>query len=79
MKVPRNLSGEAFAKCLCKHWDYRRMHQTGSHIILDTENSSHQRISVPNHDCLRIDTLNGLLRVVAGHKQTSREFILKSL
>jgi predicted RNA binding protein YcfA (HicA-like mRNA interferase family) len=79
MKVPRDLSGEAFAQCLCKSWGYRRVHQSGSHIILDTEEPSHQRISVPNHNALRVGTLNGLLRAVADHKQAGRESILKSL
>lgn len=79
MKVPRDLSGEALAKCLCKKWSYRRVHQTGRHIILDTEEPSQQRVSVPNHDSLRVGTLNSLLSVIAKHKQTNREFILKSL
>jgi len=24
-----------------KNWDYRRIHQTGSHIILETESPAH--------------------------------------
>ena len=79
MKIPRDLSGERLAKCLCKKWGYQRVHQTGSHVVLDTEEPSHQRIAVPNHGSLRIGTLNSLLRTIAKHKQTSREFILKSL
>ena len=78
MRVPRDLSGEKFAKCLCKKWNYTRVHQTGSHIILDTEEPSHQRVSVPNHQSLRVGTLTGLLKAVATHKQIDRGLILKS-
>ena len=34
MKIPRDLSGRAVVKVLCKHWDYRQVHQEVSHIIL---------------------------------------------
>ena len=79
MKLPRDMSGRDLAKGLCRKWGYRQVHQTGSHIILDTEEPSHQRIAIPDHDGLRIGTLNGILRVVAGHKRTVREEILRSL
>ena len=34
MKIPRDLSGREIVKALRKHWDYRQVHQEGSHIIL---------------------------------------------
>jgi predicted RNA binding protein YcfA (HicA-like mRNA interferase family) len=37
VKIPRDLSGREIAKALCKHWDYRQVHQEGSHIILQTD------------------------------------------
>ena len=79
MKLPRNLSGAELVKCLCKHWAFQVVHQTGSHIILDTESPGHQRIPVPNHAALRIGTLNSILRLVSGHKGVSKEDILDSL
>jgi predicted RNA binding protein YcfA (HicA-like mRNA interferase family) len=36
MKLPRDLSGEGLVRHLCKYWDYQRIHQVGSHIILQT-------------------------------------------
>ena len=27
MKIPRDLSGRAVVKALCKHWDYRQVHR----------------------------------------------------
>jgi predicted RNA binding protein YcfA (HicA-like mRNA interferase family) len=79
MKLPRNLSGSALAKNLCKHWAYVQVHQTGSHIILDTTTPIKQRIAVPDHKALRIGTLNGILRTVAEHKGVSKEDILATL
>ncbi len=79
MKIPRDLGGRTLAQSLCKHWDYRVVHQAGSHIILDTETPAHQRISVPDHSPLRIGTLNSILRLVAEHKGVTREAILSNL
>jgi predicted RNA binding protein YcfA (HicA-like mRNA interferase family) len=62
MKVPRDLSGAELIKVLGRDWDYRQVHQEGSHIILQTGTPSHQRLSVPNRNPLRIGTLNAILR-----------------
>jgi predicted RNA binding protein YcfA (HicA-like mRNA interferase family) len=58
MKLPRDLAGRALAKVLCRDWGYRVVHQEGSHIILETHVPSHQRISIPDHNPIRIGTLN---------------------
>jgi predicted RNA binding protein YcfA (HicA-like mRNA interferase family) len=79
MKLPRDLSGEQLARVLCRDWDYRQVHQVGSHIILQTDEPGSQRIAVPAHKSLRIGTLNGILRCVASHKRVAREDILDCL
>jgi predicted RNA binding protein YcfA (HicA-like mRNA interferase family) len=79
MKLPRDLSGRRLAGCLCRDWDYVEVHQTGSHIVLQTETPDHQRIAVPAHAVLRIGTLNAILRTVATHKGVDREAILRSM
>ncbi|MGK0240677.1 MAG: putative RNA binding protein YcfA (HicA-like mRNA interferase family) [Candidatus Pelagisphaera sp.] len=79
MKLPRNLSGDELAKGLCKGWEYAKVKQVGSHIILQTEEPSSHRISVPAHSPLRVGTLNAILRSVAAHKGISRERIIASL
>jgi predicted RNA binding protein YcfA (HicA-like mRNA interferase family) len=56
-----------------------QVHQEGSHVILQTETPSHQRLSVPNHNALRIGTLNSIMRVVAAHKGVERQTLLDSL
>ncbi|HUH62044.1 MAG TPA: type II toxin-antitoxin system HicA family toxin, partial [Terracidiphilus sp.] len=65
MKLPRDLSGQDLIKHLCKHWAYERVHQVGSHVILQTEQPSHHRIAIPEHSPLRIGTLNSILSSVA--------------
>jgi len=79
MKIPRDTSGEDLANLLCRKWDYRAVHQGGSHIVLETGTPSHQRIAVPAHKNLRIGTLNAILRSVARHKGVERHEVLKSL
>ena len=79
MKSPRDLSGRELADELCRRWDYREVHQTGSHIILQTETPTHQRIPIPAHKPLRVGTLNAILRLVANHKGVLRDVILRSL
>ena len=44
MKLPRNLSGELLVKHLCKRWEYAKVHQVGSHIILQTEQLTSHRM-----------------------------------
>ena len=79
MKLPRDLSGNALIKHLCRRWGYRIVHQVGSHVILQTDIPAHQRLPVPEHDFLRVGTLNSILRLVANHKGVSREEILEGL
>ena len=76
MKIPRDLSGRAVVDALCKHWDYRQVHQEGSHIILQTDKPFPQRLPVPDHSALRIGTLNSILRLVATHKGVDKQDVI---
>ena len=78
MKIPRDLSGREIVKVLCRHWDYRQVHQEGSHMILQTDVPSRQRIPVPDHNSVRIGTLNSILRLVATHKGVDKQTVLAS-
>ena len=78
MKTPRDLSGRELADALCRHWAYREVHQTGSHIILQTDVPSHQRLPIPAHKNLRVGTLNAILKLVAVHKGKTREEVLET-
>ena len=76
MKIPRDMSGNDMVKLLCKNWGYSVVHRVGSHVILETDTPSRQRITVPSHPALKIGTLHNILSSVATHKQTLRELIL---
>jgi predicted RNA binding protein YcfA (HicA-like mRNA interferase family) len=79
MKIPRDLSGHEFVAALCRHWGYVEVNQAGSHIVLQTQESTPHRVAIPVHKTLRIGTLNGILRAVANHKGVDRQVILDSL
>jgi predicted RNA binding protein YcfA (HicA-like mRNA interferase family) len=79
VKLPRDLSGRDLAKALVQHWGYRQVNQVGSHIVLQTDTPIAHRISVPDHDDLRIGTLNAILRAVAKAKGVSREEVIAKL
>jgi predicted RNA binding protein YcfA (HicA-like mRNA interferase family) len=79
MKIPPDLSGHDLVSLLCRNWGYRVIHQEGSHIVLETEEPSHQRIAVPAHRNLRVGTLNAILRMVGKHKSVERQKLLEPL
>jgi predicted RNA binding protein YcfA (HicA-like mRNA interferase family) len=58
MKLPRDLSGERLIAHLCKRWAYEKVHQVGSHVILQTQEPVSHRVAVPAHKALRVGTLN---------------------
>lgn len=79
MKIPRDISGAELINVLCRHFGYAKVHQVGSHVILQTEDPAHHRIAIPNHDSLRIGTLNSVLRAVAIAKRVDKKEILRFL
>ena len=79
MKLPRDISGEKMVAALVRNWGYVKVNQVGSHIIVQTETPVHHRLSVPNHDRLRVGTLNAILRAVSQAKSVSRDEIVNSI
>lgn len=69
MKILRDLSGDDLATNLYQRWKYAKVNQVGSHIILETEEPLFHRVSVPNHQTLRIGTLNTIVRFVTNDKE----------
>ncbi|MTJ50335.1 type II toxin-antitoxin system HicA family toxin [Dolichospermum sp. UHCC 0259] len=78
MKIPRNLKGSDLVQTLCKTWDYKIVNQEGIHIILETETPAHHRLCVPDHNPLRVGTLNSILAAVSRHKGIAKQDILNS-
>jgi len=72
MKIPRDLSGREVASTLVKRLGYSIVHERGSHIVLETDDPTHQRIAIPDHKNLRLGTLNAILKTVASHKQLKK-------
>ena len=79
MKIPRDVSGARLAGVLCRNWQYARVHQVGSHIILETAQPTHHRIAIPDHHALRLGTFSSILRAVAQHKGVPRDEIIAGL
>ena len=79
MKIPRDVSGARLADIFCRKWQYARVHQVGSHIILETAQPTHHRIAIPDHHPLRLGTLSSILRAVAKPKGVPRDEILADL
>ena len=78
MRIPRDVSGASRGPVVPAMAD-SKVHQAGSHIILETSEPTHHRIAVPDHHPLRLGTLNSILRAVAGHKGVPREAIIADL
>jgi predicted RNA binding protein YcfA (HicA-like mRNA interferase family) len=79
MKIFRDVSGTHLANVLCRRWQYAKVHQVGSHMILETSEPTHQRIAIPDHDPVRLGTLLSILRAVAQHKGVTRDAIIAGL
>jgi len=79
MRLPRDVSGARLIDALCRNYGYRRVHQVGSHVILETDIPAHHRIAIPNHESLRIGTLNSILPSVAAAQRIDKKEILRFL
>ena len=79
MNIPSDLGGHTLVGALCRTWDYVKVNQVGSHIVLQTQTPTPHRVSIPTHKTLRIGTLNSILRSVANHKGVDRQTILDSI
>jgi predicted RNA binding protein YcfA (HicA-like mRNA interferase family) len=73
MKLPRDLSGRELVAHLRRASGYQRLHQEGSHIVLQTDAPRRHRIAVPDHRALRVGTLNAILGAVAEVQGVSKE------
>jgi len=60
MKLPRALSGAALAKTL-EVLGYRIVRQSGRHMGLTTTEHAEHHLPVPNHDLLRVGSLQSLV------------------
>jgi len=78
MKSPRSLSAKELIKLL-KIYGYEPVSQNGSHIKVTTQTSGEHHLAIPNHDPIKIGTLNAILRQVAEHLGKSKEEVMNEL
>lgn len=78
MKLHRNIDAQQLIKALQKY-GYQPSRQTGSHIRLTTQQNGQHHITIPNHDPLRIGTLNAILTDVARHLGVSKQEMIEEL
>ena len=79
MKLPRDVDGAVLVELLCRHFGYRKVHQVGSHIVIQCEQPRHHRIAIPNHAPLRLGTLNAILRAIENSAGIARRKIVDHL
>ena len=77
MRIPRDLGGEELARLL-KKYGYGVTRQVGSYMRLTTLQGGEHHITIPNHDPLRLGTLNSILKDVAEHFGVSRAELTES-
>ena len=78
MKSPRNLSAKALIKLL-KVYGYEIESQRGSHIKVTTQQHGEHHLAIPNHDPIKIGTLNAIIRQVAEHLSKNKDDIFHEL
>jgi len=78
MKLPRNIDAQQLIKALQKY-GYQPSRQAGSHLRLTTQQNGQHHITIPNHDPLRIGTLNTILTEVAQHLEISKQELIERL
>jgi len=78
-KVPRNFSGRQFAKLLSRY-GYTVVRETGSHIrLVSTFRDAEHKITIPDHEPLKIGTFNNILKDVADYLKISKQALIEEL
>ena len=78
MKLSRSIDASQLIKALHK-FGYESTRQSGSHIRLTTQENGQHHITIPNHDPLKIGTLNAILTEVAQHLGIPKQELIEKL
>jgi predicted RNA binding protein YcfA (HicA-like mRNA interferase family) len=79
LRLPRDLSGRELIRLL-KRYGYESTRQVGSHIRLRSNFQGYVHlITIPDHDSLRIGTLNSILSDVADYLGMDRSKLMQEL
>ena len=78
-RIPRDISGRQLAKLLRKY-GYRIGRETGSHIrLVSMFRQTEHKITIPDHQPIKIGTLNSILHDVAEYLRIRKEELIKQL
>lgn len=81
-KLPRDLSANDLIKALSKHYNYEVIRRESSHIRLCTflkgKHSEHS-ITIPDHNPIKLRTLNSVLRDIALHLDIPKKEIIEKI
>ena len=78
MKLPRDIDGIELIKLLAQ-FGYSVTKQTGSHIRVTTHMNGEHHVTIPNHDPLKIGTLNNVLKDIAEHFNIRKDELMKKV
>ena len=78
MRLPRDVSGRELAKALGK-LGYVATRQRGSHSRYTTQRQGEHHVTIPEHNPIRLGTLNGILKSVAEHHCLTMEALVLEL
>jgi len=78
MRTPRDISGKELIKAL-KVFGYESVRQNGSHIMVTSYQKGEHHLAIPNHNSLKIGTLNSIISSVALHFELTKEQVLKKI
>lgn len=78
MKIPRDIGTDELVKLLSKY-GYRVTRQKGSHLRLTTDKNGEHHITIPQHDLLKIGTLNSILNDIAEYLKIDKQTLIAEL
>ena len=78
-KIPRDISGRELAKFLIRY-QYKVVRESGSHIrLLSTYRKTEHKITIPDHQPIKIGTLNNILNDIAEYLKISKQELIQEL
>lgn len=79
MKLPRDVASKELIKALNKI-GYQLTRQVGSHIRLSIKKNENEfHITIPNHNPIKIGTLNNLLKDISNQLSISKDELIQKL
>jgi len=78
-KIPRNITGRELAKLLSKY-KYAFVKESGNHIrLVSTYQQAEHKITIPDHQQIKIGTLNNILNDIAEYLKISKQELINEI